>query len=548
MAQGWDLDFTASTITFYEAPANLVAIVVTRFDTASYNATDLWAYSAWNPGFGYPGEVEFYSDRLIWAGTPAQPQTLFMSKAGDYANHGKTTPLLDSDGITITINARLVQPIRELVPLDNLIVMTASAEWLMTTGADEVVAPGKIGFKPQSWFGSSRLAAQVIGENVLYLQGRGGVIRDLGYQFTKDGYTGNDLGIYAAHLLRKAGRTVVDMAFQQVPYNAMHIVTEDGRFFTLTYLREQEVVGWAQHETDGKVFTVCTIPRGSENAVYYGIERVVNGATRRYIEKLHPLTIEDQREAFFVDSGLSFDGRDQAGNQTLTGGTTWLEDEILTLTNSTPFWVGATDQGDLVQLRDETTGEHVDLVVINYVSNTVVEVQSVGTVPATFRNVAADAWDIYRTTLTGLDHLEGMEVAVLGDASVQSRKPVTGGTIELDVPSCIGCVGLPYRGIGESLDINAPGAETVRDRPKLINRVGVLVQDTRGLKVGADLDRLEDVKTEWNDEEDLIPLETGLFEYTIDATWDKNARFMFVQDDPLPCTVLGLIPRVEAGG
>lgn len=548
MAQGWDIDITANTITFYEAPANLADIVVQRYGTAGYNATDLWAYAAWNPGFGYPGEVEFYSDRLIWACSPTQTQTLWMSKAGDYNNHGRTTPTLDSDGITLTINARQVNAIRDLIPMEALIIMTTSAEVKLTTGADEVVAPGKVGFSFQSYYGSSRIAAQVIGDNTLYLQGRGGVLRDLGFQFTKDGYTGNNLTVYASHLLE--GFTVVDMAFQQVPYSACHIVRSDGALLTVTYLREQEVVGWARHETDGKFFTVCTIPNGQQNAVYYGIERVVNGITRRYIERMSERTIEDMREAFFVDSGLTFDGRAMAGTQTLSGGTTWSESEILTLTSSAPLWVGAGDQGDRVRLFDDAGGTELDLLVTSYVSATVVLVQSVGTVPVSLRGLAATSWELYRSTITGLDHLEGKTVAVLADASVQKQKVVSSGSIELDIPGCVVHVGLPYQSRGESLDINVQGQETVRDRAKLISKVSVLVEKSRGLKVGQDLDRLEDVKTEWTESggDEEIPLETGLFEYSITTSWDKNGRFMFVQDDPLPVTVLALIPHVQAAG
>lgn len=547
MAQGWDVDVPGSKIDFYEAPPVGVGnVVVRRFGSSGYNATDLWAFSAWNPGFGYPGEVEFYSDRLIFACTVAQPQTLFMSKAADYSNHGRTTPSLDSDGIVATINARQVNPIRELVPMDDLIILTASAEIKLTTGADEVVAPGKIGFSFQSYFGSSRLAANVVGDTVLLLQARGFVLRDLGFQFTKDGYTGNDLSVYAAHLLE--GFTVVDTAFQQVPYSCLWMVRSDGALISVTYLREQEVVGWALHTTEGKYKTVATIPKGNENAVYFGIERMIGGHPRRYLEKLVPRYIEDVRDAFFVDSGLTYDGRGHAGVQTLSGGTAWTEDETLTLTVSgiPSLWVGATDVGDIVRGYD-ADGLSVELLVTGFVSATVVQVSSVGTVPVSLRGAFA-SWDLGRSTLSGLDHLEGKTVAVLADGSVQKQKVVVGGSIELDLPSYIAHVGLPYRAVGETLDINSPGNETIRDRKKIIPKVGFMVRNTRGLKAGPDEARLEDVKTEWNESDEVIPLLTGLAEYDIPCDIDANARVVFVQDDPLPAEVLGIIPRVEVLG
>lgn len=546
MAQGWNVNTVADNITFDEDMGTGAAVVVKSYASAGYNATDLWAFSSWNPGWGYPGEVEFYSDRLVWANSKAQPQTLWMSKAGDYRNHGRNVPSEDADGITMTINARQVNPIRELIPMDKLIVMTASAEILLTTGADEIVAPGKVGFAFQSYYGSSRLPAQVVGDYTLFVQGRGFVLRDLGFQFTKDGYSGNDLSVYASHLLE--GFTIVDMAFQQVPYNALWMVRSDGALITVTYLREQEVVGWALHTVSGQVKTVCTIPYGNENAVYFGVWREVNGQTVAYIERLAQRTIADIREAFFVDSGLTFDGRNQPGTQTLTANApgVWSEDGNFTLTGSLPFWVGASDVGDQVRLFSGT--EHLDLVITGYTDATHVTMQSVGDVPLAFQGVAITQWDIYRTTISGAGHLEGLTVAVLGDGSVESRKPVVGGSFELDEPRCVVNFGLPIRAIGETLDMNAPGTETIRNRYKLIPEVCVIVKDTRGLRAGPDEARLEDVKTEWDENDEIIPALSGLLEYNISQDWSKESRVLFVQDDPLPATVLGIIPKVEVGG
>lgn len=544
MAQGWTIDSLANTITFNEAPANGAAIVVQEYPAAAFNATDLWAFSAWNPGYGYPKEVEFFSDRLVWACTMTQPQTLFMSKTSDYTNHGRSVPGEDSDAIVVTINARQVNAIQELIPLDALIVMTTSAEWKLTTGADEIVAPGKVGFVPQSYYGSSDLQAQVIGDTALFVQGRGYILRDLGFQFTRDGYTGNDLTIYSNHLVEN--RQIVDTAFQQVPYSVVWMVTDDGKLLSVTYMREQEVVGWALHETMGRFVTCCTIPEGDHNALYVGVEREVGGVTRRFVERLDPRVLEDQRDAFFVDSGLTFDGRGMPGTVTLTGGTSWSEDEVLTATFSEPTWVGTSDVGDYVDLFVD--GVKFQVAVVGYVSPTVVQVQGVGSVPVAFRGVAIGSWDLLRGTITGLEHLEGVEVSILADASVQNRQVVMGGAVNIDYPSAVVHVGMPYRSLAEALDVNVAGQETVRSRPKLITELGMLVKDTRGMRAGPDEDHLDDVKMPWDESDELIPLYTGLLELPIDQSWNKDARFVVVQDDPLPATLLGVIPKVGAGG
>jgi hypothetical protein len=417
-----------------------------------------------------------------------------------------------------------------------------------------VVAPGKVGFSFESFYGSSPVAASVVGETALFVQGRGTVLRDLGFQFTKDGYTGNDLTVFASHLLE--GFQIVDMAFQQVPYSAVWIVRSDGKLISVTYLREQEVVGWALHETAGRVVSVCTVPEGDHNALYLGVVRRIGTVDRTSIEVMDDRDfINDQRDAFFVDCGLSYDGRfpEPAMDLVLTSPSgLWGEDEQLTLTSSGPLWVGVSDVGDHIRLSFYNQGSDatttIEVIVLAFVSDTEVTVGSIGTVLFPNRGTVATSYEVLRDSLSGLDHLEGMTVAVLADGSVQKQKVVVGGRISLDVPAAVVHVGLPYRSDIESLDINVQGTETVRDRPKLISSVTLQVKDSRGLKAGPDLDRLEEVKTEFDAFDNPIALQTGIQEFSTSADWNKSARFVVVQEDPLPATILGLIPHVTLGG
>ena len=558
MPQGWVVDHTADTITFLEAPpVGVNNVVVTERPYSGYNATDIWAFGAWNDGFGYPSEVEFFSDRLIFAGSRLLPQTMWMSKTGAYNDFGKNVPLIDDDAITMTINARQVQAIRELVPLSDLIVMTTSAEWRLTTNSDGVVAPGKVGFKPQTHYGTANLSAQIVGETAVFVQGRGNIARDMNFEFTRDGYVGNDLTVYANHLIE--GFTIVDWAYQQVPYSALWIVRSDGALICLTYLREQEVVGWSLHTTDGRFESVCTVPEGESNAVYVTVRRTIGGVERVYLERLQPRDLTDQRDAFFVDSGLTYDGRDRDGTITITGGVDWTTDEELTATSSAGLFNGPTDVGDELRLYIpavldengdvETARSEVRFEIIQFVNANEAKVRANRDVPVAYQGVAFADWEFLRDTFQGLAHLEGKEVAVLADANVQGRKTVTGGQITLDHPAAVVHVGLPYRSLIESLDINVPGAETVRDRPKLINGVSVLVKDTRGCYTGATMATLDEFKQrEFEPYEDATTLYSGVMHVNTTNTWDKNGRFFVVQEDPLPVTILSLIPDVAIAG
>src|SRR5574343_1574473 len=145
MAQGWKIDNVAHTITFKEPPPTGTGnVVIKEFATGAVGGTDCWAEGAWSQYRGFPTEVEFFSDRMVWAATLADPQLVWASNTGDYSNMGKSSPIVDSDGFSFAINTRQVNAVMDLVPLDKLIVLAKGGEFLMTGGQDEVVTPSTV--------------------------------------------------------------------------------------------------------------------------------------------------------------------------------------------------------------------------------------------------------------------------------------------------------------------------------------------------------------------------------------------------------------------
>lgn len=559
MSQGWAIDSSADTITFYEAPASGSSIAVNEY-TSPDGVTSVWAYAAWSVDAGWPGEVEYFSDRMFFAGTKAQPQTLWATKVGDYTNLGVSSPLADDDSLTFTINARKLNTIRDLVALDALLPLTAGGEWRMTAGQNDVVSPSTVGFKPQTYFGASKLPAQIIGNTAIFVQDKGQYVRDIAYDFASDGYKGNDLTAFSDHLVE--GHTLQDVAYSKSPYSVVWYVRDDGTLLGLTYMRDQSVVGWHRHDTYGGTFeSVCCIPEGDEESTYVIVKRTINGVTKRYVERLSTRIFADVKDAFFVDCGLTYDGRNTGSTTlTLTGGVNWTEDEELTCTASAATFNGTGDAGDELDLSittqvigtDGVTRDSVETIrcrISTYTDATHVGVYPIGTVPSSLQGVATSEWTFAHNTISGLDHLEGMTVAVLSDGNVEGQKTVSSGSITLDRPGGVVHVGLPIYAEGESLDINLPGQGEIFDHTKLIRKVAMRVKDSRGMKAGPNSDYLDDLKQrEFENYGEPTQLFTGTWEIQTDADWDKNGRFRFVQSDPLPVSVLALIPDVVIGG
>ena len=255
----------------------------------------------------YPSCATFYEQRLCFANSVNSPQTIWMSNSANFENFNVSNPAKDDDAVTVTIYAREVNAVRHMVPLDNLITLTSGAEWRLAGASDTgFITPSSIERRPQSYWGCADVPPLVVGNTLLFVQDKGSKIRDLSYSFESDGYAGSNLSVLAEHLFD--GRTVEEWAFAKVPHSLVWCIRDDGRLLTLTYLREHEVWGWAQHETDGTVESVCAVSEGDEDAVYLIVKRTVGGRDVRYIERLHSRTFTDIEDAFFVDSGLSYDG------------------------------------------------------------------------------------------------------------------------------------------------------------------------------------------------------------------------------------------------
>lgn len=542
--QGWTVDAGADTITFTIAPpAGTNNVVVRQYAGASRNVTDIWAIGAWNDEYGYPSEVEFYSDRLVFANTPAQPQTVWMSETGNYSSFRRSQPVEDSDGITATLNARRVNAVRDLVPLDALLLLTSGGEWKTTAGQEDVLSPTTIGFKTQSYNGASDVPALVVGNSALYVQDRGYKVRDLAYQFDVDGYTGGDLTVFSQHLLE--GFSVVEWAYQQTPYSIVWLVRSDGVLLAMTYMREQEVVGWSRMEMDGEVESVTVVPEADQDAVYVAIKRTINGATKRYVERLSSRIISEAREGTFLDSFLTYDGRTAGGVGTsidigAVGG------EYIIFAAAPIF--AATDVGDEIVLRYGTSTTIRFRVTVFSGANQVFATPDRTPDPADIASASTTDWVWARDTISGLGHLEGKTVGILADGFVQAPRVVTGGAITLDSPSTVVHVGLPYTADFETLEVNVPGAESTRLRFKNISRVGLIVQDSRSIRAGPDADNLDEYDSRQFESYDEPPaLQQDLVEMWISKEWANRGRVFVRQSDPLPLSILGVIPDVEFG-
>jgi hypothetical protein len=180
-------------------------------------------------------------------------------------------------------------------------------------------------------------------------------------------------------------------------------------------------------------------------------------------------------------------------------------------------------------------------------------------VSRTFPTIA-DAWfvdcglvydgDTPVTEVSGLDHLEGKTVAILGDGSVVPSQVVTGGVVPLDSAYSKVIVGLPYTADLETLNLElaTQTGPTAQGQMKKIGQVTVRVKEARGLSVGLNQSALAEVKQRSQETlgTALQPF-SGDWQISVPSEWNRDGRIFVRQSYPLPATILDLIPEVNVG-
>ncbi|MCX2192090.1 hypothetical protein LD112_04790 [Pantoea agglomerans] len=515
-----------------------------------------WARYAWNSVNGYPGTVVYYQQRLFFAASTANPQTIWASRSGDYKDFGKSSPIADDDRITYTYAGRQVNEIRHLIDVGSLVALTSGGQFQITGDQNKVLTPSSFSFSSQGSDGASSTPPITVSNIALFIQEKGSVVRDLAYSFDVDGYQGSDLTVLANHLFQ--GYQLVDWSFTVVPYSAAWAIRNDGALLTLTYLRDQQVFAWSPQPTDGKFESTCSISEGTEDGVYFSVQRTVNGQVKRYIERLSSRQFTDDIDAFFVDCGLSYDGRntDPARQMSIASSSgLWRWAGPFTVSVSGSSYFSASDVGDEIHFpyTESEDGVVVDksirMTIIEVISGNQVTAQASRDIPAFLQSVDTPAWRFARRQFSGLDHLEGKTVSILADANVETQKVVSGGVITLDSPGAVVHVGLPITAEFETLDINIANQETLLDKKLIIPQVSLLVNASRGVLAGTDGKNMyEYAQREYEFYDRPVEDATGTIDINIDANWGKGGRIYVKQSDPLPLSILAVIPSISVGG
>ena len=422
---------------------------------------------------GNPSVPCYYQQRLVLAGPTTSPQQFNMSMTANYYNYNTHFPLLPDDAVQGTIVSTQLNSIKAMLPFPSgLITFGDRAAWLINGGSGTTpVTPETLQANAQAYNGASDVPPIVANYDIIYVQAKGSIVRDLTFNFYTSIFTGTDISVLSSHLFY--GYTITEWAFAEEPYKIIWAIRNDGVALTLTFLKEQEVIGWAHSDTTGLFKSVCSVVEqvsfGAVDAVYFVVERVINGNTVKYVERLAERIFPNgAASSWCVDAGLQYNGSPTA-------------------------------------------------------------------------------------SFTGGEQLAGATVTGLADGEVITPFVMpTNGNFTLPATASVVTVGLAFTPQLQTLPIDL-GNPTVQSKMKKIPEVTLRVQETLGLSIGttfSDLVPMKDlvVGNVGGQTNTLVTgLVTGDARTILDPKYYTTGQYCIQQSNPLPATILGVIPEITVG-
>lgn len=529
---------TTGVVRVIEYTSTTVVTAEVLNDTAlgSTTATRVWKKGAWNATEGFPSHIARGYGRLFLG----RDSTVWASKSDDFTSFESGT---DADqSFSQTLASASSDAIRWLAMVNHLVVGTSSNEQIgLAQTQTEAVGPSNFQFLDGTEEGGASVRPVVVAGSVLYVHRS----RKKLMQFVQNpkalsetSYVSVDLTARAPEILNAE---IVGMTAQREPERRIIVWLASGRVVELLFRREGEldVVAWSEAPTEGRVEDAVVVPNNNQDTVYFITRRQLGDLSYvRAIEKYAAERVIGPDEYGHLDAAvrLELEKPDTVAEPSGTTGS------ITIKTDDDAFVVG--DVGARLWINNGRG------LITAYTSARQVTV-SITTDLDTDDPAGSGTWGFGQemTTISGLDHLEGVEVDMYGDRKDLGTATVSGGEVELPEGCSVALVGRHVRSRWQSLKL-AYGAQkgSALTMPKGIKGLGLLLYKCGPqLTFGPRFSNLWDVKTRddavaWDEP---VPLYSGEKELGFDDSFGPDPRLCFEIDGPAPATIAGLVPRLD---
>jgi hypothetical protein len=549
--------FTSSTVVTVEAKND---IPVSLQGTAIFT----WSEGEFSDARGYAGAIAFHEQRLVLAGSRTSPQKVWFSNSnGDYENFEAGTEADDSFNIKIASLAG--DPIRWLFSDNVLFVGTAGGVFRIRNSSNgSALSPTDIDVKKHISQGADIVSAQQVDSSVFYVQAGGQLVRSISFSVESDKYRAKDITIDADHI---TGSGIVESNTQQIPLSNLILIRQDGQIAELTLEQDQEINAWSRDITQGSYESSAIILDSSNREVlYFIVNRTINGVTKRFIEAREPNYLNDNLNAFYVDSGLTYNGTQNttltlssaSGSEPITtetgdpittelGEVLETEEQDVTITVSSPTFL-ASDVGKEIHELGDNKGRAL---IIGFTDSQTITIDIIEAFSSS--SILAGTWAIAIKTVTGLNHLIGETVSIASDGATEQNQVVdSNGQVTISSAGSIIHVGLPYTAKQTSMPLEALGLANFlgssQGKEKRVDTVEVKFADTRGAEIVLERNgNLVPVpfRSVDNNMNEAVPLFNGDKKITLADGWGYQSIISIQQSEPQPITVKSITYKVS---
>lgn len=530
--------------------------------------------SEWNLGQFAPADgcraVAFHEGRLCFGGFVSEPAKVALSDSDAFQRFTIADAAADLSIYRTLVGEGSANQVQWMVSAnEQLVIGTTGSEFVLRGENLDKLTPEGARVVLVASRGGRNIQPVVIDNQATYVQRNGTKLRNFQFQLQQDSLVPRDLSILAEHILRIS--PALRLSYQQDPNSVVWVQRENGELAGWTLENEQQIIAAHRHEFGGsflggraRVETLATIPASgfSQDQTWFVVKRTIDGSTKQYIEYFAPQfnpgvepgspneeLVRGVENAFFVDCGLTLDNPiiiTDVEIQEFSG------NDLIVFQTDGPH--GLDSLVDTVRFRDFVGIEGLNFRSIlvtrtNTATQFAIEVEK-GAVSGEFLGFGKAYKEI--TTLSGLDHLAGETVDILADGATHPQKVVDEeGSITLDRKSSIVHVGLPFIFEGETQRFVAQlNVGTSQGQKARIQRASLRLHNTVGLLVGQGPapDRLERILFSSGSRPMSLanPLFSGDKEVPIPGGWTTEPTIFFRQDQPLPATILAIMPRMEA--
>lgn len=307
-------EWSELTIKTFSSATSVTALVEKVL--AGTTASEEWRLGMFSDTTGHPSSVTFHEQRLVLANTEDRPQTVWFSRAGDIEifqpdNDTYKDEVDATSAITYTVASRDTNNIVWLSSRDILFLGTVGAIFTAKASSlDEAITPNNVSIKPTVLTSAHYTMPVETTNATLFIHYHQKKLMELAYNIERDNMAAVDLSLLSEQF---GEGKLTRIARQEEPYNILWAIDAAGNLGALTYLRDQQVIGWHKHilgGTDVVVKSVTCVPGLRESELWMIVSRTIDGSTKQYVERMSQFFRDDidDVDAMFLDSSLTYSG------------------------------------------------------------------------------------------------------------------------------------------------------------------------------------------------------------------------------------------------